>query len=334
MTQGGVEGREVVVLFDVHLMKRGDAEVLRDWVRGGGCLIADEVPSLDEGRQPLGVFETLFGVAGSPATQEGAVKLPGSAASLWGRRSYEAVGATVVHSSADGPLVLESRAGAGRAVLLNFPLKDCYLDALLQAEGAADAILAILRQAVGEGRPGNVTSANPSIEAGLRVTPQGTALLLLINHESRDGTTEVRVPHWPAGGVVRDMVSGERLEGRPRDGLRLRCPWGETRVLGLFPADPAGLRLTGLRGRYAPEAEVEYTLRVGGADIRGNYLLDVTVSGPDGHVYQAFSALTCTQDATCRRRFRLPVNAQPGRWTVRARSLWDGTGAKGGFGVG
>ena len=47
----------------------------------------------------------------------------------------------------------------------------------------------------------------------------------------------------------------------------------------------------------------------------------------------AFSALTCTEDATCVRRLRLPTNAPAGEWTVRVRSLWDGAEATSGFTV-
>lgn len=335
LAQGALEKRDVLVLFDVHLLKRQDAETIRDWVRAGGRLIADEVPAFDEGKHPLGIFESVFGVSGSATVQEGAVALPGTATQLWGRRDYEPAGASPVIRAVGGKaLVLEGRAGAGQAILLNFPLKDCYLDALVRAnpDGAADAILNILREAAtGDGRPGNIRSSNPNIEAAIRETPQATALLLLINHESRNETTQVSLPHLPPGGIVRDMVSGERIEAGPHYAMRLSCPWGETRVLGIFPSDPAGLTLKGLGPGYAPGGTVEYAFTLGGRRIRGNYLLDVSITGPDNRTYQSFSALTCTENATCRRSLRLPTNAQPGKWVVRGRSLWDGAEATGSF---
>jgi hypothetical protein len=137
LAQGALEKRDVLVLFDVHLLKRQDAEIIRDWVRAGGRLIADEVPSLDEGKRPLGIFESAFGVSGSATVQEGAIELPGTAAQLWGRRGYEPAGGASVVRAADGAaLVLRRRAGAGQAILLNFPLKDCYLDALVRENPA------------------------------------------------------------------------------------------------------------------------------------------------------------------------------------------------------
>jgi len=336
LSQKALEGRDVLVLFDIHLLKRSDAEIIRDWVRAGGRLVADEVPSLDESRQPLGIFEPLFGATGNATVQEGTVRLAQTGARLWGRRGYEAAGARVVLAAGGTPLVLSRREGEGRAVLLNYPVKDCYLDALLrgQRSPSAEAILSMLRDAATEGgRPANVTSSNPNIEAAVRQTPQGTTLLIVINHESKDEATRVTLPRLAPGGVVRDLISGERVETGPHYAMNLQCPWGQTRVLGIFPSDPSGLKLEGLAEAYAAGDTVEYALTLGGEDVRGNYLVDVTVTGPDGRRYEAFSALTCTEDAACRHSFPLPVNAQPGRWTISAMSRWDGSRAEASFEV-
>ena len=73
---------------------------------------------------------------------------------------------------------------------------------------------------------------------------------------------------------------------------------------------------------------VAYAVEVGGGDAAGNQLLDITVTGPDGQVRSAFSGRTCTENGRCERNVRLPINAQPGRWTVEAASLWDGSTAR------
>ncbi|MEN6404630.1 MAG: hypothetical protein ABFD94_21985 [Armatimonadia bacterium] len=328
LASGGLKPYQVLVMFDIHLLKRKDAETIRDWAQAGGRVVADEVPSLDESKQPLNVFEPLFGVTGTAQVQEGAIPFPGTKAQLWGRRSYQAKGKDA--------LVFNSPCAKGRATLLNFPVKDCYLDALVRgnADGAADAILGALRKAAtDDGCLPNVTSSTPGIEAALRQTKQGTTLLLLINHESKQETTQVTLPHLPPGAIVRDMVTGERLKAGPQYAMKLTCPWGGTRALGIFPSNPAGLRLEGLKTAYAPGDSVDYRLTVGGKSIRGNYLLDVSVTGPDGRKLQSFSALTCTEDATCRRALKLPVNAPAGKWTIVGKSLWDGAQATGSFTV-
>ncbi len=323
-----LDGYQVLVLFDIHLLKRADAEVIRDWVRGGGRLVMDEIPSLDENKRPLGVFEPLMSVEGTAEVQQEPISVPEAGVELWGRRSYRDGG--------EAKLVVSRSWGAGHATLLNFPVKDCYLDALLsQDEGrTARAILDLLRQAAtADGINANVFSSNPGIEAALRETPQGTILLLLINHECRDATTRVTLPHVPPGGVVRDMITGERIVAGPSYSMELECPWGETRLLGIFPSDPVGLALEGLGGDHAAGEAVEYRCVLGGEAIRGNYLLQVSVRGPDGREYQTFSGLTCTTDAICQRTIRLPANAQAGRWTVQVRSLWNGAVATGAFEV-
>lgn len=282
------------------------------------------------------MLEPVFGVKGTAQVVEGATPIQGSTASLWGRRSYEAAGARAVGTSGEFALALENSADQGRATLLNFPVKDCYLEALVHpGDGSTPAAILgmLLRAALSTGQQAQVTSSNPGIEAALRQTRQGTTLLILINHESKDATTQVTLPRLAAGGVVRDLIGGQRVQAGSNYAMTLQCPWGETRVLGIFPSDPVGLTLAGLRPSFAPGQTVDYQFTVGGRDVRGNYLLQVSVTGPDGREYQAFSALTCTEDATCRRSFKLPVNAQPGVWTVHGRSLWDGSEAKGSFTV-
>jgi hypothetical protein len=231
-------------------------------------------------------------------------------------------------------VLVSSACGSGHAALLNLPLKECYLEALLSAdpERNGEAVRDLLRLAAAvSDAPPNVTSTNSNLEAALRQTPQGAALLFLINHESRTARTRVSLPHLAPGAIVRDLVSGERVPAGRDYAMNLACPWGETRVLGIFPSDPAGLALQGLGAEYRPGDTVSYTLALGGEQVRGNYLVDVAVTGPDGRRYTAFSALACTENANCRRSFRLPANAQSGEWTISATSLWDGAQAAGSF---
>jgi len=326
LAQGKLDEYGVLALFDIHLMKRASAQTIRDWCQKGGVIVADEAPATDELKRPLGVFEDVFKVSGRADVREGPHAVEGTQHKLWGLRSYEAAGAMGSELVAAGtPLVLSSEFGEGHARLLNFPVKDCYLDGLMRqnAQGDADLVPALLGGALQGAPEACVMSSNPDIEAAVRQTAEGTTVLMLINHESVYPTTRVRVPFAAAGGVMRDLITGARLEHGPHYAAELACPWGTTRTIGIFPSDPKGLVITGLPQQARQGERLEYAVAVGGDGVRGNYLLDVSVSGPDGVVRQAFSGRTCTTGAACARQIRLPINAQPGTWTIKATSLWD-----------
>lgn len=336
LAEGKLREYPVLVLFDVHLMKRASAETIRAWCQEGGILVADEVPSLDERKQPLGVFEALFGVTGTAEPRPGPFAVADTPHQLWGVRGYQASGATPLPTTAGGVAVaFQHRVGRGSARLLNLPLKDCYLDALVRKNehGDADWLLGLLREALAGAPAPNVSSSNPEIEAAVRRTTDGTLLLLVINHESRNPRTRVTVSCAPAGAIARDLISGKRLSLGAGRTLDLNCPWGKTRLIGLYPANPRGLSLTGLPNSAKAGDTVKYTLKLGGRAIRGNYRVEVTVTGPDGKRREAFSGRTSTRHAECTRTVRLPINAPKGTWRVQARSLWDGARAEGRFQV-
>jgi len=333
LAEGKLDQYKILVLFDIHLMKRASAETIRDWCEKGGFLLADEVPSLDELKQPLGVFEPLFGVKGSAEIKEGPFEITGGRVAgalhqLWGLRSYSAAGANSgTETAGDSPVWFERQFGQGQAHLLNFPVKDCYFHALADGNPNEDAtnIVRLVAARTANGPEANVLSSNPEIEAAVRQTPEGTTLLFVINHESREPNTRVEVNCAPPGCVVRDLVTGERIPFKGQYAMDLQCPWGTTRLLGIFPSDPKGVSIAGLPESAKAGDTLGYEVEVGGDDVRGNYLLDTSVTGPDGVVRSAFSSRTCTLNAGCRRTIRLPINAQVGSWRVTAESLWDGS---------
>ena len=60
-------------------------------------------------------------------------------------------------------------------------------------------------------------------------------------------------------------------------------------------------------------------------------VVDVTVRGPDGRTREAFSRRTCTDDGNLDLALKLPVNAQRGRWRVKASDPWSGQQARATF---
>lgn len=88
LSGGGLDAHQVLVLCGIHLLRRADAETIRDWVQAGGSLVMDEVPALDEAKQPPGVFAPLMDVEGTAEVQEAPVSVPGTGFGLSGQRSY------------------------------------------------------------------------------------------------------------------------------------------------------------------------------------------------------------------------------------------------------
>jgi hypothetical protein len=223
------------------------------------------------------------------------------------------------------------RFGAGAALLMQFPLKDAYLDYLSHADAAAPefaALSAIEAIAQEMGLEAGVHSSNRQIEACVRETPEGTLLVFLVNHEGDSPETTVGVGNAPPQPFVQDLVTGEAVPGASaRDGrlvLRAEVPFGETRLLGVFPYRTTGLALRLERDEAAPGDSLAATATVNGAgDPRGgNSLLDITVRGPDGRVREAFSGARCTLGRSLRLDLRLPDNAQRGRWCISVSRPW------------
>ncbi len=344
---GKLPDYDVVALFDVHCLSRAAAEALRQWVDAGGLLIADEVPQTDERLQILDVLDGTFGIAGAPVASDTPTGLSNRGhPALPVTRSYTPAGAAPLSGAptlADGrPAFLVHRAGTGVALLIQFPLKDAYLEYLLRAEDTSSefAPMAAIREVVEEmGLEAGVHSSNPGIEVCVRETPEETLLLLAINHECRVPKTQVVVRGCPQDPYVQDLVTGEptaaEMAGAGELVLAADVPFGETRLFGVFPYRPTGVALTVEEGHVEAGDEVTVAASiVGGAgDETGSFLADLVVRGPDGRVRQAFSRRRCTRGSELRLHLRLPVNAQQGTWRVSASLPWTNKTAHASFRV-
>jgi hypothetical protein len=344
---GKLDEYDVIALFDVHCLPRDAADTLRRWVDAGGLLIADEVPQTDERLQPLDVLDTTFGVAGRPKMSHQPAELSDPEhPPIPMTRQYAPADATALPgapSFADGrPAFLMHGSGAGTTLLMQFPLKDAYLAYLThEGDGLPElaAMEAIGRVVAETGLEAGVYSSNPGIEACVRETPEGTLILLLINHECRLSQTEVRLDGCPSDPYLQDLVTGKPIAaqmGRPGElVLSADVPFGETRMLGIFPYRPVGVRLT-LPDRRAGVGDAigaVATTVSGVAEEAGSFLVDVVVRGPDGRVREAFSGRRCTSGRDLRLDVRLPVNARRGKWQIAVSLPWTDEKAHASFRV-
>jgi hypothetical protein len=270
-----LDGYKVVALFDVKLLPRDVAQRIASFVRNGGVLVADCVPSLDASRKPLATLEELFGVKDAktdrirrtghyvPNVQRpGWVFRPAGAADesvfATDKLSGAALGqsldlvlvsprpATLTHgaslatTTSGQPAVVHRKFGRGQAFLLGFCLQDTYFktwqdDQPKARDQLAGLLRAMTRQA---GVQPHVWSSNPAVEASIRAN-RTEAFLFLINHEAQDASTQVELADLPFPvGKLLDLADNRPVEFQHQGGtvrFTLPVPLGETRLLHVLP---------------------------------------------------------------------------------------------------
>lgn len=276
VTDATLNGYDALVLFDVALLPEDVAAHIAAFVENGGLVIADCVPSLGKLKQPMDTMEKLFGVtdAATGRIQRAGHYVPYTVGhepiwvfrdenspdeskfetaalqaavlgvlldlTLVSPRPCTPAGADVLASSAAGtPTVLTRNVGKGQVYLLGFCLQDTYFHAVQQDRPDARTQLRALLKAMCDaaGIRARVYSSNPDIEAAVRANAE-RGVLFLINHESEDAATEVRLADLPfTVARVVDLESGQPVEVTLEDGvsMQLEVPWGMTRLFELLP---------------------------------------------------------------------------------------------------
>lgn len=224
-----LNGYKLVVLFDVKLLPAAVSLRITEFVEGGGTIIADCVPQLDELRRPTTVMNDLFGVRDAQANriqQSGVwqpsltnphwMKIPASDGEkqnamgeiLKGQVFDEAVEFPVLSPRAcqvtTGEVLLEGNKGSpglvrkqtekGQTFLLGFCMQDTVFESWRTGDKAGRSSLERLlwKLADSSGVRSHVFSSNPEIEAALRAGVD-RVWLFAINHEAQNENTEVHI---------------------------------------------------------------------------------------------------------------------------------------------
>ncbi|MCK5803448.1 MAG: hypothetical protein KAI66_11475 [Lentisphaeria bacterium] len=254
ITDSTMNGYEMLVLCDIELLPEKVAESVCRFVREGGVVIADQVPSLGRFRKPMTALHGLFGVEPLEPDQDGdGGRKGGQDAVVRGRafqRDFEfpAVrirpcrpggGQVLMRTSEGAPALIRNKTGRGSAYLLGFCLKETYFSTWAHddVKGRAQlrALLSSMTNAAGV--VSHVHSSNPDIETAIRANVK-EAFLLVISHEAETEDTVVRIRDLPfAIGRVRDVETGRDIPFEKRgEEIRVHVtvdPVTKTRLLEL-----------------------------------------------------------------------------------------------------
>ncbi len=158
LKEAGLERFKVIILASTQAIGPVEADLLREYVRGGGVLIADVRPGIYDGHvKPLqsGVLDDVFGVkrVGFDAAVTADAQVKGTLGevdvelALEGARvdaGIQAAGAQSLGAAGETPIVLVNSFGQGKAVLLNMSMSSYPgLASETTPEAAAEAVEAL-----------------------------------------------------------------------------------------------------------------------------------------------------------------------------------------------
>ena len=325
---------KAIILPLTQAMSAQEAELFRQYVQGGGTLIADVRPAIYDGHvKPLaaGQLDDVFGIkrtgTGEAQIADGKIgELP-----LQKVRVDGGIAATTAQAGGAGgqtPLWLTNNFGKGRAVLLNLALTT-YPS--LSGEGTPEAAAALLR----------------SLLAESRVAP-ALALLNAQNERLRN----VEITRWTNGpvqivSIFRHVGSSEAarldlLKPMYVYDLKNHKDLGKRQVVELgitpyraqfFALSPVALNPVGVKAAATIMLGGLQRVRIGSLLPAGQQAVKVTVKRPDGSVADWVDRVVVADRNGAWVDVPIALNDPPGTWTINATDLYSGQTASMKFSV-
>ncbi|MBD3293335.1 MAG: hypothetical protein GF393_10455, partial [Armatimonadia bacterium] len=332
------EGDERALLLPLgRAMSDAVAAEVREFVRGGGLLVADLRPAIRDGHCKLreaGALDDVFGVAQRPnaahfpelaeVSLQLVTSLGGEEVRLeTNTRIDPALEVTTgeAHAEHDGaPLLVVNQFGEGTAVLLNFSI-DEYLT--LREEMQEMPIRGLLSAiyALAETEPPHEQDA-----AGgplrwtetVRWETDGLTLLMHFRSDGEDGPATTVLPEAKHAYDLRhDRYLGERREV----GGRLRVGFANLYAL---TDKPIGELVASVREDVVAQGgEVRATVRVRGGG-QGLLPMRLRVFRPDGTEQTWPRREVVAEDGAAEVTIPVAFNATPGTWRIEAREVLSG----------
>ncbi len=301
LRDGALDGYGGLVLAGVEYMDDADARAIEDWVRRGGALICDGVPSRNLAGGASAILAPVF---------EGAEP----------EHFHRQV--TLTRSTCD----------RGRGLLLSADLNELYTAAV---EGE-DLVLQEQIEAVvrvfffGAGLRPHAASSNAWIEANMLRTSD-TLVLVAVNHAGGRQRGHITLHRPPIRAVAaRDMVTRRSVAFRQTaEGIEVDADLDEREgwIVGFYPSVAERLELVPDSARAEAGGRLGFTVRLlneVGAPARGDQIVDVRVADAGGTERRAYGGRLCATNGVLRVEEPLADNARRGRWTITAFEPFTG----------
>lgn len=327
---------------------RGDAAAaLAEFVQGGGMLIADRIPVLDELGRDMDTLRELFAVTSEDSTPGNPAGVSLSSAGggreaeflAMSPRTYRAADRAAVlaeFTDSEAPAIIENGQLAGRSLLFAFDSERTH------AEMGAQGVLLreLIRQCIDRsGVRLEAYSDNPLVECNYFEAPE-CAFLVLVNHSEQPQRCRIEMQTLPCRpGYVCDMLSGESIPVETVDdetavSVTLDGLCGQ--VLGFYEARPARAESEIAEARVKRGQLATYSIALHGtaADpASGSHILRIQITDPSGAVRPEYGRLTCTTRGLYQGQLRPAANDPVGTWRLDAAEKLTGVKASVQFSV-
>ena len=326
---------KVIILPMTQAMSGQAAEMLRQFVRAGGLLIADVRPAIYDGHiKPLatGQLDDVFGIRrtgfAAAVTGDGVIKLSAAGAKqeslnlvkVRADAGVQAAGASAAGSAGQAPLLLSNRFGKGRALLLNLAMASFPA---LNAEGTPEGAACWLRQTLAQGGvspPLSLSKANCQRLRNVEITRWINGPVQIVAVFRHQGVPEAARLNLPQPLHVYDLKARKALGQKQAVSLAI------TPYRAMFYAlSPQPLKAAELK--VAPTASLGGLQRVTVASTlsEGQQAVKVQVKLPDGSVADWANAVVVANKQGVVANVPVAYNDPHGTWTVNATELYTGT---------